>query len=127
MLSDYQQHGAHTAAQTGMLSLNRATGFDQEGFLKESEAWSPRLAEQMAEKEGVLLTTDHWTVIDFLRRFYLQYGIAPGLSLLQRALCKEMNDCRWSRKYLRQLFHVRGVSDACRYAGLPKPLIEGCG
>ncbi len=88
-------------------------------------AWTPQSAQQMAMADGIVLTRDHWTVINFVRRFFLKYSIAPGLNLLQRALCREMGDCRWNRRYIRTLFHAQGPCDACRYAGVPAPYPEG--
>jgi TusE/DsrC/DsvC family sulfur relay protein len=118
MYSNQPQQAADSAA-------HYPPRFDSEGYLVDSQSWRPELAEEMASGDGIALTEDHWTVIHFLRRFYEQYTIAPGLSLLRRSLCKEFNDCKWDRKYLHRLFQFDGHCYACRYAGLPKPFPEG--
>jgi TusE/DsrC/DsvC family sulfur relay protein len=116
---------SHQPQQEADSADNNPPHLDPEGYLINSQNWAPETAEEMATDDGISLTEDHWTVIRFLRRFYEQYQIAPGLSLLRRSLCKQFSDCRWDRRYLRRLFQVHGKCNACRYAGLPKPLPEG--
>ena len=99
---------------------------DQERYLVDPEDWTAAVAEHMAEVDGVELMDDHWLVIDFLHRFYTQYQIAPEMPVLSRNLCKDQNDCRWTRKYIKQLF-PDGAKTACRYAGLPAPVGRSCG
>ncbi len=103
----------------------RLIQLDADGYLVDPGDWSAALCEQMAEYDGVTLTDDHWLLIDFLHRFYKEYGIAPELPILSRTLCKDQNDCRWTRKYIKQLF-PDGARTACRYAGLPAPVGKSC-
>ncbi len=105
----------------------RTIAVDDEGYLLDSADWDHALYSMMAESDGIVLADDHWIAINFLRDFYQEYGIAPELYLMQRALCKREGDCRWDRQYLRQLFPLHGARDACRYAGLPKPIKGSCG
>jgi len=74
---------------------------------------------------GVELEDDHWLLIDFLHRFYSEYAMAPELPVLARNLCKDQKDCRWTRKYINELF-PGGAKTACRYAGLPFPVGRSC-
>jgi TusE/DsrC/DsvC family sulfur relay protein len=71
------------------------------------------------------LDDDHWLLIDFLHRFYAEYSVAPDLPILARNLCKDQKDCRWTRKYIKELF-PDGAKTACRYAGLPRPVGGSC-
>jgi tRNA 2-thiouridine synthesizing protein E len=80
----------------------------------------------MAEADDLELLGDHWLLIDFLNRFYTEFQIAPELPVLARNLCKDQHDCRWTRKYIKQLF-PGGAKTACRYAGLPAPVGRSCG
>jgi tRNA 2-thiouridine synthesizing protein E len=98
---------------------------DPEGFLLDPSAWTRECAEWMAAADGIALGDDHWLLIDFLHRFFVEYGLAPTLQVLARNLCKDQKDCRWTRRYIRELF-PGGASTACRYAGLPAPLGNGC-
>ena len=80
----------------------------------------------MAETDGLELVDDHWLLIDFLNRFYTEFQVAPELPVLARNLCKDQHDCRWTRRYIKQLF-PNGAKTACRYAGLPAPVGRSCG
>jgi tRNA 2-thiouridine synthesizing protein E len=98
---------------------------DEQGYLVDSNDWSRAVTEHMAEQDGVELDDDHWLLIDFLHRFYAEFEIAPAMPILARNLCKDQKDCRWTRKYINELF-PNGASSACRYAGLPAPVGRSC-
>jgi len=104
----------------------RLIQIDQEGFLIDMEDWSAAVTDYMAEADDLELLDDHWLLIDFLNRFYTEFQVAPELPVLARNLCKDQNDCRWTRKYIKQLF-PGGAKTACRYAGLPAPVGRSCG
>ncbi len=103
----------------------RSIATDDQGFLLDFNDWSPAVAEALAAADGVELQEDHWTLIGFLHRFYKEYEIAPQMPVLSRNLCKDQQNCRWSRPYIKQLF-PDGARTACRYAGLPAPVGTGC-
>ncbi len=93
---------------------------DDGGYLLYPSDWSKDVAITMAQADGVELVDDHWLLIDFLNRFYDEYEVPPTLAVLSRNLCKDQHNCRWTRKYIKELF-PGGANWACRYAGLPKP------
>jgi dissimilatory sulfite reductase related protein len=103
----------------------RLVELDQYGYLIDSNDWSAAITEQMAEADNLVLTDDHWLLIDFLHRYYREYQLAPELPILSRSLCKDQKDCRWTRKYIRKLF-PGDARTACRYAGLPAPVGRSC-
>jgi TusE/DsrC/DsvC family sulfur relay protein len=91
---------------------------DEDGFIQEPEKWSEELAEAIAQTEEVEdLTDDHWKVINYLRQYYQEFGIAPMI----RKLCKETG---FQLKYIYELFPSGPAKGACKIAGLPKP--TGC-
>ena len=104
----------------------RFVQLELEGYLVDPADWSKGVAERMAEVDGLELVDDHWLLIDFLNRFYSEYRIAPELPVLARNLCKDQNDCRWTRRFIKELF-PGGAKTACRYAGLPAPVGRSCG
>ncbi len=103
----------------------RYVSLDEAGYLINPEDWSPAVAKQMAALDDVELSDDHWVLIDFLHRFYKEYEIAPEMPVLARNLCKDQQDCRWTRRYINELF-PGGAKTACRYAGLPTPVGRSC-
>jgi tRNA 2-thiouridine synthesizing protein E len=91
---------------------------DEDGFIQEPDKWSEELAMAIAKTEEVDdLTEDHWKVINYLREYYQEFGIAPMI----RKLCKETG---FKLKYIYELFPSGPAKGACKIAGLPKP--TGC-
>jgi len=91
---------------------------DEDGFLQSPEIWSEAVATDFAQSEGVdALTEGHWKVINYLRNYYLQFGIAPMI----RKLCKETG---FKLNVIYQMFPSGPAKGACKLAGLPKP--TGC-
>jgi tRNA 2-thiouridine synthesizing protein E len=91
---------------------------DEDGFLENPEVWNERAALDFASTEGVNeLTEAHWKVINYLRNYYLQFGIAPMI----RKLCKETG---FKLNEIYTLFPSGPAKGACKLAGLPKP--TGC-
>ncbi len=59
---------------------------DEDGFMQEPEKWNEEVAAALGTTEGVDdLTDDHWKVVNYLRDYYLQFGVAPMI----RKLCKQ--------------------------------------
>ena len=60
--------------------------FDEDGFLAESDDWTPSLAEQLARQAGIdALTPKHWEVIHLVRERYFSIGALPVMRLICRA------------------------------------------
>ena len=91
---------------------------DQEGFLLHTEDWTPDLAVQIADENGIAELTDrHWLVVNFMRERYLTTGNAPTI----RSLGKESGV---PIKELYQLFPKGPAKLAAKIGGIPKP--KGC-
>lgn len=91
---------------------------DEDGFLQEPERWSQEVAQDFAHTEAVTeLTESHWKVINYIRNYYVQFGIAP----MVRKLCKETG---YKLNEIYQMFPSGPAKGACKLAGLPKP--TGC-
>src|ERR1039457_7732824 len=51
---------------------------DEDGFLQEPDLWNETVACDFAASEDVPEMTDaHWVIVNYLRNYYLQFGIAP--------------------------------------------------
>jgi tRNA 2-thiouridine synthesizing protein E len=94
------------------------------GNLVEPGEWTEHLADILAEKEGLALTSEHWEVIHFLRKFYFTYGITPMVRLLMKHMTQELDKTRGSQDYLYKLFPKGPSRQGSRIAGLPAP--QGC-
>lgn len=94
------------------------------GNLLDLHRWNESLAVHMAQREGIELTPDHWEVLNFLRRFYFEYGITPMVKILMKHMHEELGADKASRDHLYQLFPKGPSRQGSRIAGLPEP--QGC-
>ena len=91
---------------------------DDKGYLIAFDSWTREIAVALARTEEIEeLTPAHWGVIEFLRRYQAEHGVAPMI----RKLCKQTG---LSLKEVYELFPSGPAKGACKVAGLPKP--TGC-
>lgn len=91
---------------------------DEDGFIVEPDLWSKEIAEYFATEEDVEeLSEQHWKIINYLKDYFKQFGIAP----MVRKLLKDNNI---TMQELYALFPTGPAKGACKIAGLPKP--TGC-
>ena len=91
---------------------------DEDGFIQNPDEWSDEVAVDLAKTEDVNeLTDEHWNVVRYIRKYYLEFGMAPMI----RKLCKET---KCPLKHMYELFPSGPAKGACKVAGLPKP--TGC-
>ena len=91
---------------------------DEDGFIENPELWSQDIAAYFAKEEEVEeLTEKHWQIINYLKDYYKQFGIAP----MVRKLLKDNNI---TMQELYGLFPTGPAKGACKISGLPKP--TGC-
>jgi len=105
-----------------MLDINKAVSFknDPEGNMYGLEHWSPLIANQRAEAEGIHLTDEHWEILSYLRERYRVHGEPENA----RELLLELQDMFYkgeSRRKLYELFPGGPISQGSRIAGLPQP------
>ena len=91
---------------------------DEDGFIQDPEQWNEEIAVDIAKTEQVdEMSEDHWKLVNYIRGYYLKFGIAPMI----RKLCKENS---FNIKYVYEMFPSGPAKGACKIAGLPKP--TGC-
>ena len=95
---------------------------DEQGYLADWRSWTPAVAEHFAAREGVTLGPDHWAVIELLRDYYGDYEIAPPMRALLKLLRARLGDAALGSRELYRLFPEGPAKQACRYAGLPRPV-----
>jgi len=94
---------------------------DEEGYLLNLDDWTPELAEELATKEELILSPEHWEIIHLLRRFYQQFEVSPAMRPLVKAVTKELGPEKGKSIYLMKLFPGSPPKLAAKIAGLPKP------
>jgi len=102
---------------TALPPVLEAVEFDDEGFMVDPNAWTPEIAEGIAQAIGLELTDRHWVVINFNRKEFEESGEPPTL----RRITKKTDV---STKEIYKLFPGGPAKNAARVAGLGKP--TGC-
>jgi len=103
-----------------MLNSIADVEFNSKGYMANFDAWNKELALEMAKEHNLELTDCHWMVINFLRDYYTEYGIAPDPREIVNRIGKAINPhMKCDRKHLEGLFSEGGCKLACKIAGLP--------
>jgi len=97
----------------------RKVEVNEEGFLADPGEWNEDVARFLARVEEGLeeLTPEHWAVVNFIRTYYCEKGLAP----MVRKICQATGS---PLKRIYELFPSGPAKGACKIAGLPKP--DGC-
>lgn len=84
------------------------------------QRWDRNKSLALAKIEGIDFNDEHWAVIVFLRKFYLEHGLPTTARTTARALNKEFSD-QGGNKYLHRLFRGGPVVQGSRLANLRTP------
>ena len=95
---------------------------DPAGYLLDSAQWQPEFAVAQAALDSITLSPAHWEILHFLRAYHIEYAMAPPMRLLTKAVAMRLGADKGNSLYLYQLFPDGPAKQACRYAGLPKPV-----
>ena len=103
-----------------MLNQSVNLELNNKGYLVNFDAWNEDFAMELAKEHGLVLTDYHWMVINFLRDYQSEYGIAPDHREVIKKLNKQNSPTApYTKKRLGDLFGKDGCKLACRIAGLP--------
>lgn len=95
--------------------MNVSDLLNENGFLRDTSAWSEPVAREIARREGLHeLDPTHWEIIRFLRSYFQEKDFLPTL---HRA-CKVHGD--WRESCLSCHFRNNPMK-AVKIAGLPEP------
>ena len=98
--------------------LGKDFPINEEGFLADPELWGPQWVDYVRLEEDIdELNEDHWAVIEMLREYHRENGLAPMVRILAQVTGFKL-------KYIYELFPSGPGKGACKMAGLDKP--EGC-
>ena len=97
---------------------DKTVELDEDGFLVDPAEWDENVAVALAKTEEIdELTDEHWAVINYLRQYYADFGVAPMVR-------KMLRDTKLSNGEMYELFPAGPGKGACKVAGLMKP--TGC-
>jgi tRNA 2-thiouridine synthesizing protein E len=101
---------------------NREIATDKQGYLQHLSDWNEQIAVAIAAAENIALTAEHWLIIHFLRNFYQEFQTTPPIRILVKEIEKKFGTEKGNSIYLHQLFPGGPAKQACKIAGLPKPV-----
>ena len=88
---------------------------NDDGFMVNPQEWTAEIAEELAQKAGIVPLTDrHWKVIEFCRRDAAETGTPPGLRRITQGAGVPTRE-------LYQLFPKGPGILAAKVSGLTKP------
>ena len=85
-----------------------------------NQHWDRSKSLALAKAEGIALGDDHWAVIVFMRKYYLEHGLPTNARTIAHAMNRQFSG-QGGSKYLRQLFSEGPVSQGSRLASLRTP------
>ncbi|WP_158675390.1 TusE/DsrC/DsvC family sulfur relay protein [Thiohalobacter thiocyanaticus] len=85
-----------------------------------SQPWNRAKAQALADDENLTLTDAHWSVIVFLRKYYMKHGLPRNARTTADAL-NENFSVQGGNQYLYQLFSKGPITQGSRYANLRTP------
>ncbi len=95
---------------------------DQDGHLCDHLAWTPQIAQQLANTIDVNLNAEHLEILQQVREFFSKFNHAPATRPLIKWLQQTLPEHDISNQKLQQLFNTGLVArHVNRLAGLPKP------
>ena len=105
------------------LQLNGAViETDDEGYLLNTDDWSPELAEVIARGENMELTDERLEIVHFVRQQFEERECVPEMRTLLKTLREQHGKETATRKYVYALFPYGYGQQACKIAGMRKPL-----
>ncbi len=95
---------------------------DNEGYMLDPGDWSMTVAEHIAQQEKMELIDERLEIVHFVRDYYEQRDPVPELRTLLRSLREKHGKETATRRYLYRLFPYGYGQQACKIAGMRKPL-----
>ena len=95
---------------------------DNEGYLLEPEDWSFELANSIIASMDINMSDVHWEVVNYVREHYEKTTTVPELRHCLKHLRNRHGKDVATRRYIYQLFPYGYGQQACKIAGMRKPL-----
>ena len=109
--------------QTHALEIDgKSFAVDNEGYLLDPTDWSQEIAHHIAGGEHMEMCADRWVVVNFVRDYYEQNQSVPEARRVLKALAEQLGKDKATRKFLYSLFPYGYGQQACKIAGMRKPL-----
>jgi TusE/DsrC/DsvC family sulfur relay protein len=94
------------------------------GWLEDLSEWSVEVANGIAANENVVLTDEHWDIINEARTYFDENGSVAEPRVFTKIMKQKYGVERSSQQYIYSLFPYGLIKSANKIAGLPRP--KGC-
>ena len=94
---------------------------DESGFLQDPDTWTEKVAHDLAQQEGVVLTERHWEIIWLARQFYQDFDTSPTMRPFVNYSKQKRGSDKGNSAYLLALFPPSPARIVSKLAGLPEP------
>lgn len=94
------------------------------GWLENLDEWNEGVAHAIAKNENVVLTPEHWDIINEARAYFEENGSVCEPRKFSKIMKDKYGDDRSSSQYIYGLFPYGLIKSANKIAGLPRP--KGC-
>ena len=94
---------------------------DADGYLENLNDWNEAAALELAALEFIELDSEHWELIELVRRYYDEFDHAPAMRPLVKWVKLSAGPEKGNSIYLHKLFPVSPAKQLARVSGLPKP------
>jgi tRNA 2-thiouridine synthesizing protein E len=94
---------------------------DKDGYLVHLADWSEAVAEALAQRENIVLSAEHWEILQLIRGFYADFQLSPANRPLIKYIASKLGPEKGNSLHLNRLFNGAPAKLAAKLAGLPKP------
>jgi len=95
---------------------------DDEGYLLDPDDWSPQIMQSLASEMDIELSDEHIQIIQFIRQRFEENQSVPQARSVLKHMAELWGTDKATRKHLYQLFPYGYGQQACKIAGMRKPL-----
>ena len=95
---------------------------DDEGYLLNTNDWSPQVTELLAREMDIELTDERLEIVHFVREQFEERECISEMRTLLKTLRERHGKETATRKYVYNLFPYGYGQQACKIAGMRKPL-----
>lgn len=99
----------------------RSLPLDKDGYLVDLADWSEATAQALAQREGIILSAEHWEILWLVRSFYEEFQLSPANRPLIKFIAVKIGPEKGNSLNLNRLFNGAPAKLAAKLAGLPKP------
>ena len=109
--------------KTSAIEINdRLINVDDEGYLLDPTDWNLDVANKMADLLEIKMTEHHWDVVNYVRNTFDERHAIPEFRHALKFLGEKLGKDLVNRKFIYKLFPYGYGQQACKIAGMRKPL-----